>query len=199
MKPTHYLVLVLGVALGLAACQPRTPTVKEVTQERFEPTYQLANDTLIDDYLEVLRRYNQIKQALADGNPTRSQAATDSLLLAAGRFVTDSPKDTTRLSQALRKAANDLRPPALAILQSGTLSDQRQHFYGLSQKLLAFVKDFGTAGLYLRQYTNPAALNNRPAFWFETDSLPDDPYGTPAGAQASLTAIYRSQYATPTP
>jgi Protein of unknown function (DUF3347) len=183
------LFILLFVVVG---CKSGAPPVQSVATQRFAPTYQLANDTLVTDYLEVLSGYRQIKEALNAGNPERATGAADSLLQAVANFLDHAPKDTSALSHSLRKHANDLRAPAHAIQLAGVLADQRQHFYGLSQYLLSLVKDFGTGGLYLRQYSNPRALNNRAAYWFETDSLPDDPYGTPAGAQASLTGIFVS-------
>lgn len=189
------LIAIVAMLATLAACSEKatdTSTVKELEAKRFSPSYQLTNDSLVTKYLGIISNYSQVKEALVQGNSALTKERATKLSAAVASFLIAAPKDTSTQSQVLRKHCNELRLTATAIQQSGLLFEQRQHFYAMSQYMMKFIKDFGTAGLFLRQYTNPAALNGRPAYWFESDSLPEDPYGTPSGAQASLTGVYSS-------
>lgn len=170
-----------------------SPTVQQLLDKRFSPEYQFPHDTLVGQYLLIVSEYSAVKEALVDGNSPQAKVAAKKLQAAVETFLDHSPRDTTAESETLRKHGNELRLTSLAIQQSGLLHEQRQHFYGMSQYLQRFVQDFGTGGLTMRQYSNASALSGHPAYWFETDSLPDDPYGSPNGSVASLQGIYFSE------
>ena len=133
-----------------------------------------GNDQFKKALDKTISAYLQLKNALVNGKDKEAQTASQLLEKTATNL--DVQKLSAEAQSFVQDKIKQLQTGAKAIQDAKNLDQQRSHFIGLSEGMLALAEAFPNKGQTLYRQYCPMANNDVGAYWLSSDKEIKNPY-----------------------